>query len=74
MYVKTEIDINDLGLLLWGGAADRCENATDEQREHVWDVIVDIFCDNAGEYPDMTTINNFVLFECDDIFNDAEEN
>jgi hypothetical protein len=73
MYVKTEIDINDLDRLLWSGAADRWENATDEQRERVWEAIVDIFCDNADEYPDMTTINDFVWFECDDIFNDDEE-
>jgi len=71
MYVKTEIDISDLDRLLWSRAADKWANATDEQRLLIWDAIVDIFCDNADEYPDMTTINDFVWFECDDIFNDS---
>ena len=73
MYVKIEIDINDLDRLLWSGAADKWAHATDEQRVRVWDAIVDIFCDNADEYPDMTTINDFIWFECDDIFNDSED-
>ena len=72
MYVKTEININDLDRLLWSGAADRWANATDEQRERVWETLVYFFA-NRDALPDMTTINDFVWFECDDIFNDNEE-
>ena len=67
LIVKSS-EFEDLSDLLWSGAADKWANATDEQRVRVWDAIVDIFCDNADEYPDMTTINDFIWYMCDDIF------
>lgn len=73
LTVKRELEMEDLYDVLWSGAADRWANATDDQRERVWDAIIDIFCDNADEYPSMTEINDFIWFECDDIFYDSDE-
>lgn len=73
LTVKRELEMEDLYDVLWGGAADRWKNATDEQRECVWETLIDIFQDNEVEIPDMTTINDFIWFECDDIFYDSEE-
>lgn len=72
MYVKNEIDINDLDRLLWSGAADRWANATDEQRERVWEALT-YFFDARDAIPDMTTINDFIWFGCDEYFSDEEE-
>ena len=49
----------------WGGAKQRMEYATDEQREAVYDRMEE-FCefDNVTE----TDINDLVWFDCDDIF------
>ena len=54
----------------WSGAADRWDNATDEQREQVVDRLEEYFCD---ETPTETQINDIVWFECDDIFFNEEE-
>ncbi len=64
--VKTvrTFDINDLGDLLWGGASERWDDATDEQREAVFERILDYFYDEVED----TSINDFVWFDCDDIF------
>ena len=72
MYVKTEIDINDLDRILWSGAADRWANATDEQRERVWEALT-YFFDDRDAIPDMTTINDFIWYSCDEYFSDEEE-
>ena len=66
-------DITDMGL--WAGALDRWNTATDEQKEAVYQKLCD--CELAnGETPIYeTTINDFIWFECDDIFfpNESEE-
>lgn len=72
LTVKRELEMEDLYDVLWGGAADRWVNATDEQRERAWDLVTDIF-ENEDEIPDMTAVNDFIWFECDDIFYDSEE-
>ena len=54
----------------WAGARDRMVDATDEQREQVYDRIKEycesLYCD--GRYPSETDINDLVWFDCDDIF------
>lgn len=67
MYVKTEMDINDLDSRLWGGAADKWANATDEQRLLIWETLIDFF-GARDAIPDMTTINDFIWFEYDKIY------
>lgn len=66
LYVKQELEMNDLYKVLWGGAKDRWDNATDEQQYSVWSLINDVFFDSV---PDLTKLNDFIWFECDDIFN-----
>ena len=56
----------------WGGALELMENATQVQRDEVYNRIeVELSFDPMGE----TEINDFVWFECDDIFfgDDEEE-
>lgn len=50
----------------WGGAKDRVDDATDEQREQMFERIVD-WCECVDETTE-TTINDIVWFDCDDIF------
>lgn len=66
LYVKQELEMNDLYKVLWGGAKDRWDNATDEQQCSVWSLINDVFFDSV---PDLTELNDFIWFECDEIFN-----
>ena len=41
LYVKELIDINDLDHMLWSGAKQRWDDATDDQKERVWDSLMD---------------------------------
>ena len=68
--VKRELSFDDLDNFFWSGARDRWDDATDEQKEMVWDRIIDLFAyDVDGNIPTETELNDFVWFECDDIFN-----
>ena len=51
----------------WAGAMQRLENATPDQREEVSERIEEVFYDVN---PTETDINDYVWFECDDIFFD----
>lgn len=68
MYFKKNYEIQDLSNLLWSGAKDRWNDATDEQRQQVWDRIEDFFYDSENNPPTTTEINDIIWFECDDIF------
>ncbi len=70
MEVKRELDFDDLDSFFWSGARDRWNDATDDQKERVWDLIQEVF---AEEIPTETEVNDFVWFECDDIFNEKDE-
>ena len=70
MYVKRELDFSDLDDFFWSGARDRWVNATEDQKMRVWDFIQEIFSDRV---PTDTEVNDFVWFECDDIFDEDEE-
>lgn len=68
--VKT-VDVNDIGGELWSGARDRWIDADDDTREAVFDRICDWTEDE--EEVDMTTVNDLIWFECDDLFFPEEE-
>ncbi len=76
LYVKELIDINDLDHMLWSGAKQRWDDATDDQKERVWDSLMDSVnaqMDSTGDIPTKTEVNDFIWFECDDIFNEDDE-
>lgn len=64
-YKSTINNYYDLDDLLWSGARDRWKDATDEQKEAIWDRLKDFFYDGAES---LTAINDVIWFECDDIF------
>lgn len=57
--------IEHLNNELWSGAKDRIESATEEQKERVADNLREWF---FGGLVTDTQINDYVWFECDDIF------
>ena len=67
LIIKQELEIYDLDNMLWSGAKERWDNATDSQKAIVWDILEDLFSGPA-KLPDMTDVNDFIWFECDDIF------
>jgi len=70
MEVKRELDFDDLDRFFWSGAKDRWDDATDDQKERVWERLNEWFSD---EIPTETEINDTVWFECDDIFNEKDD-
>lgn len=67
LVIKREYELDDLEYILWSGAREKWVAASDEQRERVWTLLKDIFDDRI---PDLTTVNDVIWFECDDIFDD----
>lgn len=63
-----ELDPEDFGF--WSGAEDRMNDATEEQKEQVYERLEEWFDALLidGEIPSDTDVNDFVWFECDDIF------
>ena len=55
----------------WAGARDRMSDATDKQREQVFERIVEEF--DCNEDATETDINDLVWFYCDDIFFPEDE-
>lgn len=72
MLVKKELTFNEMTDFLWGPALELWLKASDEQRQTVWDMLEDAF---YNEVPDATLVNDFVAFNCNDIFfpEEAEE-
>lgn len=68
--VKT-VDVNDLEYELWCGAQERWEAADEDTREAVFERICDWTEDE--EEVDMTTVNDLIWFECDDLFFPEED-
>ena len=71
--VKRELSFDDLDEFLWSGAKQRWDDATNDQKERVWERIVDYFIDDIPSVPSETEVNDLVWFECDDIFNEEDE-
>ena len=72
LTVKQDISMEYLDENLWGGARDLWQDATDNQRETVWDIILDIF-GNSSELPRLGDINDFIWFECDEYFETEDD-
>lgn len=60
-------NVDQLDNLLWGGARDRWDAATDDQKNLVWDYLQSIL-DEDGSFESLTQINDIIWFECDEIF------
>lgn len=74
MWVKRELNLEDLDDFFWSGAKDRWHDATDDQKERVWERIQEWLWETGEDIPSETEINDLVWFECDDIFfSDSEE-
>lgn len=67
MKVCREIEIKDLEQILRCGAKEKWDDADDDQRELVWQVVNDVF-GSTGSIPTESEINDFIWFECDEIF------
>ena len=65
-YIEQEADEFEF----WGGALERMNEATPEQQREIFERLEEYFRD--GEYS-QTDINDFVWFECDDIFLNNDE-
>lgn len=69
MYIKQEMDFNDLMNNCWGGAIDTLNtinewNKGNELMEH----LKDIFSSYFDNIPTMTEVNDYLRFEDEDIF------
>lgn len=53
----------------WAGAENLMRDATQEQREAVYERLCDLVDESWSE----TDVNDYVWFECDDIFEDEDE-
>ena len=62
-YYKTNFDFDSFEF--WWGAKTLMNGATKEQQNAVKERLEEVF---DGEIPTETQINDFVWFECDDIF------
>lgn len=65
MLYTTDFYIDEFAF--WGGARNRMDSATDEQKDRVDARLNDYFEEN-DKPPLDTEINDFVWFDCDDIF------
>ena len=75
IFVKEQISFSDLDHILWSGAKQRWDDATDDQKERVWNSLmesVNVQMDSTGDIPTKTEVNDFIWFECDDIFDEDE--
>lgn len=67
--MKYYVELDPRDFEFWGGAKERMDSATDEQREEVYDQI-EILCYEQDW--SKTDINDFVWFDCDEIFDEDE--
>lgn len=65
MFVKQELTFDEMRDFLWGDAREKWIDATEDQRQMVWNMLEDIFYD---ELPEDVTVNDVVAYDCDDIF------
>lgn len=72
-HMQYDVDFDIDSFEFWGGARDRMDGATDEQREEVAERIEEYLSCPDGRMPTETDINDLVWFECDDILFPEEE-
>lgn len=73
MKLVHEIDPHDFSF--WSGAADRMEQATEEQRHEIFcriEELSDIAAESGQPLTDID-INTYVWFDCDDVFDEEGE-
>lgn len=70
MYVKHELTFDEMADFLWGEARKKWVEATEDQRQMVWDMLEDSF---YNEVPEDVTVNDAVAYDCDDIFFPEDE-
>ena len=63
--ITKPLDISDLSNELWAGAKELWAYADEDTRRAVWQRIESRFGDGLTE---LTEINDFVRFDCDDLF------
>lgn len=63
--IMKQLDISDLSQELWAGAKELWADADEETRRAVWQRIEARFGDGINE---LTEVNDFVRFDCDDLF------
>ena len=69
--IKLLTEIHPREFDFWGGALNRLEDATQYQRDRVYERIEEVF--GYLNYVDEVILNDFVWFECDDIFFEDED-
>lgn len=69
--IKLLTEIHPWEFDFWGGALNLMEDATEDQRDMVYERIEEVF--GYLNYVDETILNDFVWSECDDIFFGDEE-
>lgn len=70
--MKYYIECDPQDFKFWGGAEDRMDGATEDQRQQVFERLA-MLMDEGADWSE-TEVNDFVWFECDDIFfNEKEE-
>ena len=69
--ITYETTIDPYEFEFWSGAKDRMDCATEEQREEVF-ARIEEWAECAGPITE-TTVNDWVWFECDDIFFPEED-
>lgn len=70
--IKLLTEIHPWEFDFWGGALNLMQDATEDQRNLVYECIEEVF--GYVNYVDEYILNDFVWFECDDIFfGDDEE-
>ena len=77
MKVCREIDFEDMPHILRCEALKKWIQAEDYQRTAVWELVNDTFCsprkDGSIPIPTESEINDFVWFNCDEIFYPDED-
>ena len=68
-----DADYYSLGNHLWDGAKYRWDKASVETRRKVYRRVLEHFAPSGEYLPSLEAINNFIWFECDDLFDDAYE-
>lgn len=67
MKVCRTVDYEDMVTVLRGEALNKWLSATEDQREVVWSLINDLLA-NDGKIPTESEVNDYVWFQCEDVF------
>lgn len=69
MYIKQEMDFNDLMNNCWGGAIDTLNTINEWNKENeLMEHLKDIFSSYFDNIPTMTEVNDYLRFEDEGLF------